>query len=452
MNVGSILNDDTRLDGRPTTLRKVPPRPPLRKDSDASTSSGIATLLNAARATSDDSSPGASPNIETPVSSSRHRQSLENILNDSKNTGLDPAADLLRLLEIKKSAKPRRYDSPPIWAQWYVSPRMRGPVKADSAVAAEPAASVFSNKRVFNRATTPSTDLECSISGIIPTPSIVKVVAEWIYANFRDIAESNRKHVELELKFGTIVDKVRGSRINLNVLTECIYSDQLLIHFDMLVAEKAWDEIHRLFAGLEGQYQDELKKAASRLGKPPRKFNTSDEEITDSFYLLGRPGEHPKSVRVSTDKTLNPPRYTAIEKQRLLDLYIHNPASMYDMRLSLSLEIPVAEATFMPLVNKSQPHLVREKKRNTFTHFPTISRFDLTRVLIPRQLKNKDGKLVVTHDKNYEIELEVNTIEMFNAVDKITLGTDLYRFEELVEIFINNGRVINNCVTKLAQT
>lgn len=450
MNVGSILNDDSRAESRPS-LKPAPSESPLaRKDSETSSSSSvIASLLNTTR---DPSSSSKATPPPPPPESTRSRHSLENILNVAKSPVRDLSADLKRLQQIRKSTKPRRYDTPPIWAQWWTPQGTRGPLVRDS-THSEPNESILSSKRVFDRTSTDSVDLECSITGIIPTPSIIKSVAEWIYANLRDISETNRKYVELELKFGAITDKSRGARINLNVLTECIYTDQALIHFDMLVAEKAWDDIHRLFASLENLYQEELKKAggARAVGKPPRKFNTSDEEITDSFYHLGRPGEHPKSVRVSTDKSLNPPRYTAIEKQRLLDLYIHNPSSMYDMRISLSLEIPVPESTYMPLMSKTQPHLVREKKRNTFTHIPTITRFDLTRVLIPRELKNKDGKRVITHDKNYEIELEINTNEIFSAVDKIVQGTDLYRFEELVEIFINNGRVINNRVTKLAQ-
>lgn len=460
MNVGSILNDDagsvsSNLD-RPKVLGKMPPRshasaaPPSR---DPDPASGIASLLNAAAVSSDPSETALShpATLVGEKNPPRHRQLLENILNVTKSPSKDSTSELDKLHLIRNPTKPRRYESPPIWAQTWIPPSMRGNMKLANPANGGARESALSNKPVFDYSHTASVDLECSITGIIPTPSITKTIAEWIYANFRDIAEHNRKYVELELKFGTIIDKARGSRINLNVLTECIYNDHALVHFDMLVAEKAWDDIHRLFADLETLYQEDLKKAGPRHGKPPRKFNTMDEDMTDSFYHAGRPGEHPKSVRVSTDKTLNPPRHTAIEKQRLLDLYIHNPSSMYDMRLSLSLEMPVEESIVAPLISKGQPHLIREKKRNTWTHLPTITRFDLTRVLIPRELKNKDGKRVVTHDKNYEIELEVDTLEMFNAVDKIVQGLDLYRFEELVEIFINNGRVINNRVTKLAQ-
>lgn len=457
MNVGSILNDDAGSVSsdahRPTMLGKMPPRsrPAPLSSRESDPASGIASLLNAAGVSSESETPHPDPAAVPKVTPPRHRHSLENILNVAKSPSKDSLSALDRIHQIRSSAKPHRYDSPPIWAQVWIPPSMRGNPQMSVPANGTQRESVLSSKPVFDYSHTASVDLECSITGIIPTPSITKTIAEWIYANFRDISEQNRKYVELELKFGTIIDKARGSRINLNVLTECIYNDHSLVHFDMLVAEKAWDDIHRLFADLETLYQDDLKKAGPRNSKPPRKFNTMDEDMTDSFYQVGRTGEHPKSVRVSTDKSLNPPRNTAIEKQRLLDLYIHNPSSMYDMRLSLSLEMPVEESVVSPLIGKLQPHLVREKKRNSWTHLPTITRFDLTRVLIPRELKNKDGKRVITHDKNYEIELEVDTLEMFNAVDKIVQGSDLYRFEELVEIFINNGRVINNRVTKLAQ-
>ncbi|ODV82169.1 uncharacterized protein CANTADRAFT_4197 [Suhomyces tanzawaensis NRRL Y-17324] len=365
---------------------------------------------------------------------------------------------LARLKQIKNSTKPTRYETPPVWAQTWIPPNQARhhrdnhnsyPKQELRNTPTPTSATKFSDKRVFDYTSTPSADLECSITGIIPPPSVTRTIAEWIFANFRDIADHNRKYVELELKFGTIMDKLRGKRINLNVTTECVYTNHSDVYFDMQVDEKAFSEISKLFQELEHTYQEELKKPSGK-NKPKRKFNTFDSDITDNFFQVSKPGEQPKSVRVSKDNTLTPPRYTGIEKQRILDLFIHNPSSMYDLRLSLALEIPVQDTQVEQLVARSQPNLVRDKKRNTWAHAQTVTRFDLTQVFIPRESKNLAGKKIVSYDKSFEVELEIDTLEVFNAIDKVLQGTDRFRYEELVEIYVNNARVLNNRVTRLA--
>lgn len=436
----------------------------ITNDRDVDIATGRETSINISRHSSfndmtkeaEDQKPTiTASDLDEAIASEDTKISKENDLKAKKEVD-----ELARLKKIRNSSKPRRYETPPIWAQEWIPPNrqhlhQQNNISSNISVGNGNEVhhqSVLSEKRVFDYSSTTSVDLECSITGVIPPPSVTRTIAEWIFANFRDIAEHNRKYVELELKFGTIVDKSRGHRINLNVTTECIYTDHTNVFFDMQVDEKAWQDINKYFQELENIYQDELKKMNVNTAKtkPKRKFNTLDEDITDNFFQVGKPGEQPKSVRVSKDNTLNPPRYTGIEKQRISDLFIHNPSSMYDLRLSLALEMPLTETSIEPLVNKNNPTLVREKKRNTWSHAPTVTRFDLTRVLIPRESKNKAGKKIVTHDKNYEIELEIDTIEVFNAMDKIQQGTDRFRFEELVEIFVNNARVLNNRVTKLA--
>ena len=74
----------------------------------------------------------------------------------------------------------------------------------------------------------------------------------------------------------------------------------------------------------------------------------------------------------------------------------------------------------------------------------------MTRVLTPKQLRNNTGKKIIDQEQSFEVELEVDTHELFAGFDKFKSGQDAVRFEELVEIFINNGRCLNNRVTKIA--
>ncbi len=58
------------------------------------------------------------------------------------------------------------------------------------------------------------------------------------------------------------------------------------------------------------------------------------------------------------------------------------------------------------------------------------------------------GKKIVDQDTSYEVELEVDTPELFSGYDLFKTGADTIRFEELIEIFLNNARCLNNRVTK----
>ncbi|SGZ50022.1 CIC11C00000003447 [Sungouiella intermedia] len=123
---------------------------------------------------------------------------------------------------------------------------------------------------------------------------------------------------------------------------------------------------------------------------------------------------------------------------------------MYDLRLSLSLEFPIDESSVEPIMRKNKPTLTRIKRRTSWRHPPTVTQFDFTMVLLPKTTRNKLGKNVTEHENTHELELEIDTKEIFKGFDKIRDGSDTIRFEELVEVFLNNARCLNNRVTKLA--
>ncbi|KAF3990382.1 hypothetical protein FT663_02123 [Candidozyma haemuli var. vulneris] len=358
-------------------------------------------------------------------------------------------ATLNKLKSSSRNRKPRRYNNPPIWAQEWIptSQKWEGHVqKQHPTEPAENGNMGVSDKHVFNQGQMTSVDLECSVTGVLPPPSVVRTIAEWIYANFVEIPLDNRQFLELELKFGTIIDKSTGRRLDLGVSTECIYTKSSNVRFDMGVHEVGWKEMTNYLEELEKAFQEEKRKT----GAKGRKFSTLDSDVTDQFFQITERNEQPKKVRISKDNTLTPPRYVAIEKKRVSDLYIHNPMSMYDLRLSMSFEFPVPENSVEPILKKNKPSLTRMKKRNTWNHTPTVTRFDFTKVSVPKATKNKSGKSVMESDTSHEVELEMDPVEIFRGFDKIRDGSDTIRFEELVEIFLNNARILNNRVTKLA--
>lgn len=411
----------------------------ITNDKDVDIDTGKETILNVSRQSS-----SVKSNELPKQGEDRHRSS----------SLVDPN-EIDKLEKIKSSSKstvskPRRYLKPPVWAQeWRPNSSSNGfhdePIQfANGGIES----SSLTDKSVFNRSTTESVDLECSITNTIPAPSVVRTIAEWVYANFIEIPHINRKYVELELKFGTIMDKAAGRRLDINVSTECIYTNTSAIYFDSGVHEVGWNDMKSFLDELEKQYQEELKK--SNLKIPKRKFSTLETDITDDIYQITQRGETPKSIRVSKDNNLDPPRYMAIHKQRISDLYIHNPSSMYDLRLSLSFEHPVPENSIEPIQKNNKPAITRLKKRSSWSHRPTVTRFDMTRVLRPKEIKTKLGKTQVEHDQSFEAELEIDVHELFTGFDKFKDGSDNIRFEELVEIFLNNARCLNNRVTRLA--
>ncbi|KAM9929192.1 hypothetical protein OXX59_001345 [Metschnikowia pulcherrima] len=360
--------------------------------------------------------------------------------------------ELEKLQKLKsEKKKPHRYTEPPIWAQQWIPASQNGSsynsLESASEASFMPSSEPGSSRPVFNREHMTSSDLECSITGVIPPQSTVRTIAEWLYANFVEISLENRQYVELELKFGTIVSKDTGARIDIGVSTECVYTNTSNTRFEMGVHEVGWTELKNFLEELEKQYAEMARKDPS---KPRRKFALTESNNTDYFYQITERNEKPRKIRVSKDNSLSPPRYVAISKRRVSDLYIHNPSSMYDLRLSLSIEFPVSDESIEPIMKKNKPSLQRGKKRASYAHAPTVTRFDFTEVSSPRTTKNKSGRSVVENEKSHELELEIDTFQIFRGFDRVRDGSDAIRFEELVEIFLNNARCLNNRVTKFA--
>lgn len=479
MNVGSILNGDLPPDNDPAQKGKSDTRPPaqpfhhkhsinnLLNDPPANAASADDQLLSLPEVsrTSITSLANLTTEIEADLSSESTKKEAKGESSPKQTKETKPKkqakqnarpkqsivnGELERLNKLKgPKKKPQRYSEPPIWAREWIPPSQQHRENGYAEHAQPQADASISLKAVFDRASTYSADLECLITGVIPPQSTVRAVAEWIYANFVKILLENRQYMELELKFGTLIDKDSGIRLDVGVSSECIYTRLSNIRFDMGVHEVGWNEMKSYLEELEKVYQEENRKNPNP-NKPRRKFNTTESDATDFFYLLTERNEMPKRIRVSKDNTLSPPRYIAIQKQRLSDLYIHNPSSMYDLRLSMSLEMPVEEGSIEPIMKKNKPALQRMKKRSSWSHAPTVTRFDFTAVLVPKTTKNKAGKTVTESDRSHELELEIDTYQIFRGFDKVRDGSDSIRFEELVEVFLNNARCLNNRVTKLA--
>ncbi|GMF08696.1 unnamed protein product [Ambrosiozyma monospora] len=117
----------------------------------------------------------------------------------------------------------------------------------------------------------------------------------------------------------------------------------------------------------------------------------------------------------------------SIQKQRIADIILFQPNSLFDLRLSMSVELPFELDDEAYENFKKKVSLKREKDRISFIHQSTFTRFDLTKVK-----QNKQSR--------YELEMELNTPELLKGM-RLVSDDPLY-YSDLVQAFLDNGRVI----------
>lgn len=100
--------------------------------------------------------------------------------------------DLKILSELSSSSLPKRYNVPPIWAR-----KWKPTVKALQAIDS-------SNLK-----------LDDSILGFIPEDDLTKSVQDWIYATLIAVEPELRQFIEVEMKYGLIIDPSTSNRVNL---------------------------------------------------------------------------------------------------------------------------------------------------------------------------------------------------------------------------------------------
>lgn len=353
--------------------------------------------------------------------------------------------------EAKKNnvVKPKKYDIPPIWAQeWSVNMNHFQSQKPDDEFYYKKINVTFGNNKSFQKSTN-NIKLECSVSGTIPSSSLTRSLAKWLIVNFSNIKACNRKYVELEIKFGKIIDKENGCRLNLNVNSECLYQNKNNVFFDMQVKKDEWKEINLFLQELENKFQFDLKNSnCSERGNQKKKFNLIKTDTTDEIYSIDNQG-FLKSIRVTKANDSQLDVFQAIEKQRISDVYIFNPNSSYDFKISLSLEIPLSQDLVNSFISNITPSKIRRKKRNSWVHLETITKFDLTMVTTIQHLMKKKQKIKNESLIHYEIELEFKLVNVFNTFDTVIKTNDNSQLEDLIQIFINNARILNDKITDL---
>lgn len=257
----------------------------------------------------------------------------------------------------------------------------------------------------------------------------------------RIIAEDPHTELEIEARWGQIIDRQTDTRIRGIHQTECVVS----VEGTKFESTMSLDQHRRMNQYLNGEVQ---KSRA-----PPGDRAVIDYKHTkevDKFFELTQEGLsllHPlvqqeirkaptrQRVRVTHDmKTGEIIR--KIIKLRIGNLEISSPRTEWDYRIGLNIEInfPGPLESLTPATENGRPTTDRSKDRMSYSWLSAFQ-IDLTQV--------SQGA-----NKNHELELELDPQMLMEAAENIQKGKS-DNYESLVGGLVNNLRVLSREITPL---
>ncbi|CDO93252.1 unnamed protein product [Kluyveromyces dobzhanskii CBS 2104] len=319
--------------------------------------------------------------------------------------------DLKILSELSSSSLPKRYNVPPVWAR-----KWKHTVRALQAIDSN------------------NLKLDESILAFIPEDDLTKSVQDWIYATLIAVDPELRQFVEVEMKYGVIIDPSTSNRVNPPVSSQCVFTD-LDSTMKPDVDERVFDEFNRYIKNL------------SELNENMGKFNIIDSFASDLSYRVRTHTERPKFLRMTRD--VNTGRIAQfIEKRKISQILLYSPKDSYDTKISISLELPVPDSDPPEKYQHHTPTGNRIKKRTSYIHNDSCTRFDITKVENkPIRVNNKHEKEAES-DTTYEVELEINTPALLNAFENIQ--HDSKEYAAIVRTFLNNGTIVRRKLSSLS--
>lgn len=314
--------------------------------------------------------------------------------------------DLQVLNEISATSKPNKYKNVPTWAK-----KWRPTVNALQSI------------------DTSDFKIDSSFLNIIPDDDLTKSVQDWVYATIYSIEPELRQFIELEMKFGLIVEAKSPERVSPPIASQAIYTEQDA-HMTPNVDGVLFNELNKYIRGV------------SEMAENSGKFSIIESQTKDSVYRVGLSTQRPRFLRMSKDiQTGRVGEF--IEKRHIAQLLLLSPKDSYDMKISLNLELPVPENEPPEKYQNQTPVSERSKDRVSYIHNDSCTRIDVTKVQNHNQgVKGRHTEL--TH----EIELEINTPALLTAFDKIT--EDSTEYASVIRTFLNNGTIIRRKLTSLS--
>jgi polynucleotide 5'-triphosphatase len=257
------------------------------------------------------------------------------------------------------------------------------------------------------------------------------------------IAESEHTQLEIEARWGHIIDKQTNGRLRGFHDTETVIKSQ---NIDLKFESTMTMEQHkRMNMYLNSQVQASIAPGASRA---PVAYQHTRE--VDTLYELGQAqfatlpetvkrlinaGSARQRIRVTRDQKTNQVIRTMI-KHRIGNLEISSPQTEWDYRIGINLEInyPGSIDNLQPTQEpgKSLESMKRQKDRMSYSWLGAYQ-VDLTQV--------QQGPT-----KNHELELELSSDVLLENADKAR-RKEPNSFEGLITGMMNNLRVLSREIT-----
>lgn len=312
--------------------------------------------------------------------------------------------DLRILNEIAATSKPNKYRNVPIWAQ-----KWKPTIKALQNI----------DKKDLK--------IDNSFLNIIPDDDLTKSVQDWVYATIYSISPDMRPLIEMEMKFGLILDRKTPDRISPPISSQAIFTE-LDAHMTPNIESPVFEELIKYLRGI------------SEVSENSGKFSIIESHTKDSLYRVGVATQRPRFLRMSTD--INTGRVAQfIEKRKVAHLLLFSPKDSYDVKISINLEIPVSDTEPPEKYKDQTPMSERGKQRVSFIHNDSCTRIDVTKV---ENQRGRSSSAELTH----EVELEINTPALLGAFNDITTDSKVYA--SVIRTFLNNGTLIRRKLSTLS--
>ena len=348
--------------------------------------------------------------------------------------------DLLTLSKLSEQSNIKKKKEVPIWARKWI-PKVKENLVSER-LDTENSTADNNNNAPMPKPPQPyglnadgiPMNFKSSYLNVEPDCDIIQAIQQWIYAQLVSIPIEDRNFVEIELKFGKLTGDNEVDRINLPISTETIYTN-IDGHLLPTIDESLFKELIKHMITTTENNSD---------------FNIMESEMIDSIYRINDFYNHkrPRFLRLSKDYKTGR-IFEFIEKKNLSNLLIYTPRDAYDMKLSLNLEVPLDPKDEPPekFANETPIHL-RRKKRCSYIHNDSYTRFDLTEVVNKKQSaignESENNKIHNT----FEVELELNPQVLVKCIDYIS--KDSTKYATLVRNFIQNGQLIRRKMTQLS--
>lgn len=261
------------------------------------------------------------------------------------------------------------------------------------------------------------------------------------------IAESEHTQLEIEARWGQIIDRARGGRLRGFHDTETVLKPEAAAELQF-ESTMTMEQHKRMNMYLNGQVRESKAPSASR---PPIDYQHTRE--VDMFYELAQEqfatlpemvkrlisaSRSRQRIRVTRDQKTNQVIRSMI-KHRIGNLEISSPQTEWDYRIGINLEInyPGPIDNLEPVVEpgKDLNSMKRQKDRMSYSWLGAYQ-VDLTQV--------QQGS-----SKNHELELELNSDVLIDNADRVR-RKEPTSFEELITGMMNNLRVLSREITPAA--